>query len=220
MGSRIMANHVGFTRIAFDVQDVDHAMAEALANGGKVLLPQKLKGSGGTRLQTGGHPVKAVLGTHCLAALFRSYLAGIPGGFAARVDGSLNSSMVERVPEEMEFTNFSSIHDMLQQTVTRHGHQMAYKWFTAPRVTEGVTWTAFYDQVRQVGKSLMALGVEPGDKVNVLSYSCYRWVLCDMGIASIGAATVGIYQSNLAKDCRYIIDHCDAVVGFAQDEPL
>ncbi len=117
----------------------------------------------------------------------------------------------------MDFTDFRSIHDMLTQTVNRHGGQMAYKWFTAPGVTEGVTWDAFYDQVRQAGKSLMALGVAPGDKVNVLSYSCYRWVLCDMAITSIGAATVGIYQSNLAKDCQYIIDHCEAVVVFAQD---
>ena len=31
-----------------------------------------------------------------------------------------------------------------------------------------------FTQVRQVAKSLMALGVEPGDKVNIMSYSCYR----------------------------------------------
>jgi long-chain acyl-CoA synthetase len=118
----------------------------------------------------------------------------------------------------MDFIDFRCIHDMLQQTVSRHGQRTAYKWFTAPGVTDGVTWQQFNDQVRQVGKSLMVLGVEPGDKVNVLSYTCYRWVLCDMGITSIGAATVGIYQSNLPKDCRYIIDHCEAVLVFAQDE--
>jgi long-chain acyl-CoA synthetase len=38
-----------------------------------------------------------------------------------------------------------------------------------------------------------------------------------MGIMSAGAATVGIYQSNLPKDCQYIIDHSDAVVVFAED---
>ena len=35
---------------------------------------------------------------------------------------------------------------------------------------------------------------------------------------SIGAVTVGIYQSNLPKDCRYIIDHSDSVVVFCQDD--
>ena len=117
----------------------------------------------------------------------------------------------------MEFVDFRSIHDMLRKTVARHGEQTAYKWFTAPGVTEGVTWQSFDEQVRRVGKSLIALGVAPGDKVNILSYTCYRWVLCDMGITGIGAATVGIYQSNLPKDCCYIIDHCEAVVVFAQN---
>ena len=117
----------------------------------------------------------------------------------------------------MQFVDFPNMHAMLTATVDRHRDQDAYRWFTAPGQTASVTWGEFYDQVRQVGKSLMALGVEPGDKVNIVSYSCYRWVLTDMGIMSAGGVTVGIYQSNLPKDCRYIIDHSDAVVVFVQD---
>jgi long-chain acyl-CoA synthetase len=112
----------------------------------------------------------------------------------------------------MEFIDYANMHDMLKQTVDRYGDNSAYKWFTEPGKTDSLTWNQFYGQVRKVGKSLMALGVEKGDKVNILSYSCYRWVLCDLGITSIGAVTVGIYQSNLPKDCQYIIDHSDAVV--------
>ncbi|MCK5100438.1 MAG: AMP-binding protein, partial [Desulfobacteraceae bacterium] len=76
----------------------------------------------------------------------------------------------------------------------------------------------FYEQVKTVSKSLMALGVGKNDKVNILSYSSYRWVLTDLGVVCIGACSVGIYHSNLAKDCRYIIDHSDAKIVFAQDE--
>jgi long-chain acyl-CoA synthetase len=52
----------------------------------------------------------------------------------------------------------------------------------------------------------VALGVALGDKVTILSYSCYRWVLTDKGITCAGGVTVGIYQSSLPQDCRYIID--------------
>ncbi|MBC2734527.1 MAG: long-chain fatty acid--CoA ligase [Desulfobacteraceae bacterium] len=117
----------------------------------------------------------------------------------------------------MQFVDFKNTHAMLMATVDRYRDQPAYRWFTAPGQTESVTWGEFYNQVGQVAKSLMTLGVEPGDKVNIISYSCYRWVLTDMGIMSAGAATVGIYQSNLPKDCQYIIDHSDAVVVFAED---
>jgi len=39
-----------------------------------------------------------------------------------------------------------------------------------------------------------------------------------MADATIGAATVGIYQSNLPEDCKYIINHSDAVVVFAENQ--
>ncbi len=118
----------------------------------------------------------------------------------------------------MQFTDYRNINHMLKETVDRHFDQPAFKWFTEPGVTEAVSWGVFYDQVKSVSKSLMALGVEKGDKVNIISYSCFRWVLCDLGIASMGGATVGIYQSNLAKDCQYIIDHSDGVVVFAEND--
>ncbi|MDM8517461.1 long-chain fatty acid--CoA ligase, partial [Desulfobacterales bacterium HSG16] len=44
------------------------------------------------------------------------------------------------------------------------------------------------------------------------------WALGDRGITSTGACTVGSEQSNLQKDCEYIINHSDAVVIFAENE--
>ncbi len=118
----------------------------------------------------------------------------------------------------MQFTDYRNINHMLSETVDHHFDQPAYKWFVEPGVSEAVSWGVFYGQVKGVAKSLMALGIAKGDKVNIISYSCYRWVLGDMGITSIGAATVGIYQSNLAKDCQYIIDHSDGVLVFAEND--
>jgi len=55
------------------------------------------------------------------------------------------------------------------------------------------------------------------DKVSIVSYSCYEWVLIDLALATIGAVTVGIYHSLPAEECRYIMDHSDAVLAFAED---
>lgn len=118
----------------------------------------------------------------------------------------------------MEFRNYKGVHQMLCETVDRERDQEAFRWFDNSGGPNTRTWDGFYQEVVQAGKSLMALGVEKGDKVNILSYTCYPWVLADMAIMSIGAVTVGIYQSNLPEDCRYIIDHSDAVVVFSEDE--
>ncbi|MDP2862041.1 MAG: long-chain fatty acid--CoA ligase [Desulfobacterales bacterium] len=118
----------------------------------------------------------------------------------------------------MPIRDFQNIHEMLKETVDRHPDEPAYKWFTGPGHLDSITWSQFYEQVKKVSKSLIALGVKKNDKVNILSYTCLRWILSDFGITTIGACTVGIYQSNLPKDCEYIINHSDAVVIFAEDE--
>jgi long-chain acyl-CoA synthetase len=119
----------------------------------------------------------------------------------------------------MRIVDYQNIHQMLKKTVDTKSDTTAYRWFLDSEGTsESVTWAEFYDQVKQVGKSLMALDVQKGDKVIILSYSCYKWVLSDMGTTCSGATTVGIYQSNLPEDCKYIINHSDSVVIFAENQ--
>ncbi len=118
----------------------------------------------------------------------------------------------------MRINDYKNIHEMLKETVDRCSDRVAYRWGTEAGETEAVTWQQFYEQVRKVAKSLMSLDVQKSDKVNILSYSCYKWVLSDFGITTAGACAIGIYQSNLPKDCKYIINHSDAVVIFAEDE--
>ena len=118
----------------------------------------------------------------------------------------------------MQVKDYPNVHAMLKETVERYSAQAAYKWLVDATRIESVTWKQFYEQVKTVAKSLMALGVKKDDKVNIISYTCYPWVIADFGITSIGGSTVGIYQSNLPQDCKYIINHSDAVLVFAEDE--
>jgi long-chain acyl-CoA synthetase len=118
----------------------------------------------------------------------------------------------------VEFTDFRNAHEMVKETVDHNGGQLAYGWIFDDGRVESVTWNEFYDQVKKAAKSLIALGVGKGDKACIQSYSSYPWILTDTALMSIGSVTVGIYQSNLPKDCRYIINHSDAVLVFVQDD--
>ena len=118
----------------------------------------------------------------------------------------------------MQVKDYPNVHAMLKETVERYSAQAAYKWLVDATRIESATWEQFYEQVKTVSKSLIGLGVKKDDKVNIISYTCYPWVIADFGITSIGGSTVGIYQSNLPQDCKYIINHSDAVLVFAEDE--
>lgn len=117
----------------------------------------------------------------------------------------------------MSIKNYANYHEMLRETIDRCGQKQAFKWFDMEGNPTSITWQTFYKQVKAVSKSLIALGVERTDKVNILSYTCYKWVLTDVANMCMGAATVGIYQSNLPADCEYIINHSDGVLVFAEN---
>jgi long-chain acyl-CoA synthetase len=107
---------------------------------------------------------------------------------------------------------------MLKETVGRFGDRTAYRSISDSGEMDAISWNDFYGEVRRAGKSLIALGVGKDDKVNILSYSNYRWVLTDLAAASIGSCAVGIYHSLLGKDVAHIVNHSDAKLVFAQDE--
>lgn len=117
----------------------------------------------------------------------------------------------------MNFKDYANFHEMLLETVNTYGRDRAYRWFDQEGRATTISWQQFYQQVQAVAKSLIQLGLARGDKVNILSYTCYRWVLTDAANMCLGIATVGIYQSNTPKDCEYIINHSDAALIFAQN---
>ncbi len=79
------------------------------------------------------------------------------------------------------------------------------------------TWKQLYDDARRVSAGLVGLGVQPGDRVILISQTRLEWLVCDMGILGAGAVTVPIYPSNLADDCQYITENSGAVVVLAED---
>jgi long-chain acyl-CoA synthetase len=118
----------------------------------------------------------------------------------------------------MGFRDFKNVHDLLYDTVKRHAAKPAYTWIDGNGQQHTNNWQEHYEIVKKAAKSMIALGVNHQDKVNILSYTNYQWVLLDHAIISIGSVSVGIYQSLLAKDCKYIINHSDAVLIFVENE--
>lgn len=72
------------------------------------------------------------------------------------------------------------------------------------------TWLEYYKDVESMGCALLALGVQPGDRVAIMANTRYEWAVMDLAILGIKAATVPIYQNNTAEDVEYILNNCQA----------
>ncbi|MGH3647992.1 MAG: AMP-dependent synthetase/ligase [Micromonosporaceae bacterium] len=85
-------------------------------------------------------------------------------------------------------------------------------------IWQEVTWADYWDRVELVGHALLALGVEPGDRVAVHSENRCEWLYSDLGTVAVRAITVGLYPTNPAPEVAYLLSHSGSKVLIAEDQ--
>jgi long-chain acyl-CoA synthetase len=91
----------------------------------------------------------------------------------------------------------------------------------ALRKQQGAGWTdvssaQFLADVSAVAKGLIASGVQPGDRVALLSKTRYEWTLFDFAIWFAGAITVPIYETSSGEQVRWILSDSGASVTIVE----
>jgi long-chain acyl-CoA synthetase len=79
-----------------------------------------------------------------------------------------------------------------------------------------VTAGQFRDDVTALAKGLVAAGVQPGDRVALMSRTRYEWTLVDYAIWAAGAVTVPIYETSSAEQIEWILSDSGAIAAFAE----
>lgn len=79
------------------------------------------------------------------------------------------------------------------------------------------TWRQTADRVEALAAGLLALGIEPEERVGIASSTRYEWILADLAIMCAGAATTTVYSSTNAGDTAYILADSQCRIVFAED---
>jgi long-chain acyl-CoA synthetase len=79
-----------------------------------------------------------------------------------------------------------------------------------------VTCDAFLREVRKVAKGLVSEGVQPGDRVALISKTRYEWTLFDYAIWFAGGVTVPVYETSSAEQMAWILSDSQAVLCIAE----
>ncbi|WP_336828166.1 long-chain fatty acid--CoA ligase [Sphingobacterium multivorum] len=72
-----------------------------------------------------------------------------------------------------------------------------------------VSNTEFIDRVNKTSKGLIALGVQPGENVALISENRIEWNILDFAIQQIGAVVVALYPNISTSDYAYIFNHAE-----------
>ncbi|MEO5338535.1 MAG: AMP-binding protein [Magnetospirillum sp. WYHS-4] len=80
-----------------------------------------------------------------------------------------------------------------------------FLWAKRNGVYHALTWREAAVQVSGLARGLRALGVEPGDRVVLVSENRPEWPIADLAIMAAGGVTVPAYTTNTEKDHLHIL---------------
>ncbi len=85
-------------------------------------------------------------------------------------------------------------------------------------IWQELTWDRVWNDVLDAAHALLALGVEPGDRVSIHSEDRPEWVVLDIAAVAVRAITVGLYPTNPATEVEYLLGDSGSTVHLAEDQ--
>ena len=75
---------------------------------------------------------------------------------------------------------------------------------------QSLSWAEAARQVCLLAENLHKLGLNPGDRVVLVSENRPEWCIADLAIMAAGCVTVPTYTTNTERDHLHILDNCGA----------
>ncbi|MDY0779390.1 AMP-dependent synthetase/ligase [Tenacibaculum sp. IB213877] len=86
---------------------------------------------------------------------------------------------------------------------------------------KSISTKEYIDQANAISRGLLRLGVQPNDKIAIISTNNRtEWNVCDIGILQTGAQSVPIYPTISKEDYEYVLNHSESTYCFVSDETI
>jgi long-chain acyl-CoA synthetase len=121
------------------------------------------------------------------------------------------------VPEQVTIADSANLTETLFSRAAEEPDRTVF------RRKEGTGWRdvsarEFGDEVARVAEGIVAAGIEPGDRVAIMSRTRYEWTVADYAIWAAGAVVVPIYETSSASQIEWIVGDSGAKAMFLESE--
>ncbi len=79
-----------------------------------------------------------------------------------------------------------------------------------------LTSKQFHQMVRDAAKGILAAGIQPGDRIALMSRTRFEWTLLDYAIWYAGCITVPIYETSSSEQVQWMMQDSGAVAIFVE----
>ena len=108
--------------------------------------------------------------------------------------------------------------ELFEEQVHRSSVRPALRRFR-DGVWEEYSWTEWWEGAERVAAGLIDLGLQPGERVCLLSSTRLEWVVADMGLAMAGAVCVALYEEVSAAELGRVLSE-NQVQTILVEDPL
>ena len=78
----------------------------------------------------------------------------------------------------------------------------------------------YVEQTKNISYGMLKAGIQPGDKVGIVSGNRPEWNMIDFAIMQIGAISIPIYPTISQEDYKYILNHAEMKMIFIEGKEL
>src|SRR4028118_1576994 len=105
-------------------------------------------------------------------------------------------------------------------TRAREKGDAPFLWAKREGQWQPVSWTEVARQVAALAESLKRIGLEPGDRVALVSENRPEWLIADLGIMAEGCVTVPTYTTNTTRDHSHVLVNSGARAVIVSNQKL
>ena len=80
------------------------------------------------------------------------------------------------------------------------------------------TWSEYHQETRTVVKAFIDLGLEKYGSVCILGFNSPEWHISNLAAIFSGGFATGIYPTNGADACKYILEHSKCNILVVEDQ--
>jgi len=110
---------------------------------------------------------------------------------------------------QQEFDDFDSHDNLVSMFLSRAEARgnAPFLWRKEAGEWISMSWSETARRVAGLAKSLRKMGLEPGDRVMLVSENRPEWCIADLAIMAAGCITVPTYTTNTERDHQHILDN-------------
>jgi long-chain acyl-CoA synthetase len=123
---------------------------------------------------------------------------------------------IAAVPAHERATGSATIADLIEIAAEHFADRPAVR-FKRDGAWTDVSYAEVGEIVSELGRGLIDLGIEPGDRVAILCTTRPEWTYVDFAITSAGAVAVPIYPTNSPEECQWVAGNSESRAIVCED---